>query len=185
MSKVITFSRQFQKGHPREGEPTYFVEKIWKSLVDQAGEMNNPIGHFQDVHDEHFHPMGEGITNVHQYAPKHHTIRAGSRFKVGDKFSPRVWNNDVNPKSGRSGPYHSQQLIIAPDIEIKKIWNFNIDPFGGEYRMDGYEIPTDKLKLIALNDGFMELDDFELWFNVKPGVGFIGQIICWNKDIEY
>lgn len=32
MSKVRTFSRYFPKGHPKEGQPTFFVEKFWKGL---------------------------------------------------------------------------------------------------------------------------------------------------------
>jgi hypothetical protein len=33
MAKVITFSRFFPAYHPRKGEPTYFVEKIWAHLI--------------------------------------------------------------------------------------------------------------------------------------------------------
>lgn len=67
MSKVITFSRYFMKGHPRKGEPTLFVEKLCASI-------NKPL------------PGYENIT------PKYHTIRKGNRFKVGDMFSSRIWS---------------------------------------------------------------------------------------------
>lgn len=38
---------------------------------------------------------------------KHHTIRAGNRFKTGDYFSPRVWSGS---------PYNSKQLNMRPLI---------------------------------------------------------------------
>lgn len=45
---------------------------------------------------------------------KEHTIRKGKRWKVGDKFSPRIW-------SGK--PYKSKQIILAPDTEIKQVFD--------------------------------------------------------------
>lgn len=30
--KVLTFSRQFPKGHPKAGHPTWFVEKVLNSI---------------------------------------------------------------------------------------------------------------------------------------------------------
>jgi hypothetical protein len=34
--KVITFSRTYPSYHPKAGQPTYFVEKVWSSL-DKLG----------------------------------------------------------------------------------------------------------------------------------------------------
>ena len=172
MSRVMTYSRVFPSYHPRAGEPTYFVEKILKGLPHT--EMYEPEGLEIDLG-----MMAEAET-------KHHTIRAGHRWKVGDKFSPRVW-------SGK--PYQSKQIIIAPDIEIKKLWNFEvvIDKKSGyeSVRLNDvllHEINGDqvfmgghyKWKAIAQNDG-LEFDDFCDWFNKS----FSGQIICYNDQIEY
>lgn len=174
MSKVITFSRVYPSYHPKAGQPTNFVEKIYKSLFLM-----------KVVPSELGSSFNFDIMNDNKYSQKHHTIRAGNRFKVGDKFSPRVWGNDVNPKSGRSGPYHSKQIIIAPCIEVKKVFDFVIDMLSGEYLMNGKTIPIETLRQIAINDGFENLDEFELWFDLKRGEGFIGQIICWNENINY
>lgn len=161
MSKVITFSRFFPSYHPRKGEPTYFVEKIIKARI-MLGE--TPC----DVNA----PFEAAI--YHLCDPKYHTIRAGHRFKVGDWFSPRVW-------SGK--PYHSKQIIIAPDIQVKKVWNFSINDYRfwiNNNRSIGST--SSEMKKIALNDGLV-LDDFHNWFQYpKP---FDGQIICWNDKIEY
>lgn len=170
MSRVITFSRTFPAYHPKAGQPTYFVEKLWNSIYAGQDREVALISH-------ELGGIWSGWCEVRESEqPKHHTIRGGHRFKVGDKFSPRVW-------SGK--PYNSKQIIIAPDIEVKKTFDFVIDILGGEYRMNGVAIHIETLKLISMNDGFSELDDFELWFNVKRGEGFIGQIICWNENVNY
>lgn len=125
--------------------------------------------------------IDESITGI-----KKHTIRAGHRWKIGNKFSPRVW-------SGR--PYASKQIIIAPDIEIKKIWNFEIEPTEKNiiFRINGtmvseYRKQTENwfnveiLQEMAKNDG-LDTDDFFEWFDIsKP---FSGQIICWNESVNY
>ncbi len=197
MARVITFSRTFPAHHPKAGEPTYFVEKFWKSLWDQ--DKAHDIHYFQEPYDELFHPWGKDLLNVHRFTGKHHTIRAGDRWKAGDYFSPRVWGTDVNPKSGKSGPYHSKQITIGPDIEIKKVWDFEIEPvlmknvnpgdlyvfikINGQNRWCNASIPDSGLvDRLAINDG-LSVENFKAWF--KWGKPFKGQIICWNEQIEY
>lgn len=159
MSKVITFSRVYPSYHPRKGEPTFFVEKLTKSFqslgydrIDMPDNLEFDLGMY------------------HLCDAKSHTVRGGHRFKVGDKFSPRVW-------SGK--PYQSKQIIIAPDIEVQKIWTFQIE--GPVYWFDGYAMTLNEVKELANNDG-LTADDFECWFNVKE---FDGQVICWNGALEY
>lgn len=166
MSKVITFSRVFPKGNKREGQPTFFVEKIYKSLFLM-----------KTVPPELASSFNFAIMNDDKYFPKHHTIRGGNRWKVGDKFSPRVW-------SGK--PYNSKQIILADDIEIKKVLNIEIinqkviinGVFFGEYARGFYD---DNVATLANNDG-LSLVDFENWFGNKF---FQGQIICWSDAVSY
>lgn len=180
MSKVITFARSFPAYHPKAGQQTDFVRKLWKGFVEselisisKASELSRETGlgdlNFVDVARKYMYNSDH---------PKFHTIRAGSRWKAGEYFSPRVW-------SGK--PYNSPQIIIAPDIKIEKVWDVLID--GHKRRMNvsisgkkdnGYRtlIP---LSDVAKNDGLTN-EDFEDWFNKTP---FIGQVICWNKNIEY
>jgi hypothetical protein len=170
MSKVITFSRYFQKSHPKSGQPTNFHEQIFNSIgydhVDYLKRKNPKL----DI--EILKPIcdfDENITNK-----KHHTIRSGNRFKNGDFFSPRVWS---------SKPYCSPQIILANDILVKKTWDIifvqkekilNINGFSYSFM---YESTIEKL---AKNDG-LSVDDFKAWFP-KP---FVGQIICWSDDVSY
>lgn len=173
MSKVVTFSRVFPAYHPKAGQPTYFVEQIYNSIYKlKTGDWSDAIdldgtGRSYVVELDH---LQKGVKN--------HTIRVGDRFKVGDKFSPRIW-------SGK--PYTTKQIIIAPDIEIKKIWKFEIresDLFiDGVLIFDRVTIDYHtQLGTLAKNDG-LSTDDLLDWFQYpKP---FKGQIICWNENIVY
>jgi len=184
MPKVITFSRTFPSYHPKKGQPTWFVEKFWKSIYDTPyfNYLSDIEANFTNVFgmpDSHLH-------NIHNHKPKRHTIREGHRFEVGEMFSPRVWGNDVNPKNGRSGPYQSKQITIGPDIEIVKIFDFKLTPT--LYYVDGrsYDLNNnfdlEIIDKIATNDG-LEYDDLMYWFKwPKP---FDGQIICWNEEVAY
>lgn len=160
MSKVITFSRVFPADHPKAGEPTYFVEKLVKSF--------NQIRPPHDVPDEIFSKEMYYICE-----PKHHTIRSGNRWKAGDTFSPRVW-------SGK--PYQSKQIIIAPDLEVKKTYSLVLGLNSKDFYLNGIRITPDDMLFIAENDG-LKLSEFLSWFKYpKP---FTGQIICWQEMKEY
>lgn len=175
MSKVRTFSRHFPKGHPKSGEPTFFVEKIWESLYPDIVGWEG----FSSLKE---HGFDIGLNNI--YYPKHHTIRAGNHFKVGDFFSPRVWSDK---------PYTSKQITIAPDIQIKKIWDFEMKPklwFDEcEYYINGKRYGGDELVEVAKNDG-LSIMDFACWFGGNKAAAtkrksFTGQILCWSESVEY
>lgn len=171
MSRVITFSTKFPSYHPRKGEPTHFVEKILRGI------------HVLDDHTKKIMDMDIWST----CDPKWHTIRSGNRWKVGDKFSPRVWGTDINPTSGRSGPYHSKQITIAPDIEIKKTFDFKVDQY--RFIIDGkpfYHQHVSEwhshMDELCKNDG-LSFGELLAWFKVP--CQFDGQIISWSNNINY
>jgi hypothetical protein len=181
--KVITFSRQFPATHPRKGEPTHFVEKIWDSLID-IGE----ISLSKCVELSRYTGICEGYISINSLKrtipkPKNHTIRAGNRWKVGEYFSPRVW-------SGK--PYASKQIEFAPPIQIKKIWTFEMKPAlwfdECQYFINGV-FYNEHLENVSKNDG-LGLIDFALWFAGSGAASstrkpFKGQILCWNESINY
>lgn len=167
MSKVITFSKVFPKYHPKAGHPTYFVEKIYKSLF-----IMKPVP-IELENDFNFNVM-----NDDNHGAKHHTIRKGDRWKVGDKFSPRVW-------SGK--PYNSKQIILCEDIEIKQVYPIRIwreDLLNWRVYINGENVPAPVISELAKNDGLRHRDLLD-WFNVPYEQNFVGQIICWSDDISY
>ena len=167
MSRVITFSRTYPSYHLRKGQPTYFVEKIWDSL---GLPLHQPTILANGLNEEYlnFQRLGDDFI-----WPKHHTVRAGHRWKAGDWFSPRVW-------SGK--PYNSKQIIIAPDIQIKKTYDFELQG-GKAFIHDFMELNNIGLSTISKNDGLL-LNDFVGWFN-DFSKSFSGQIIIWNENINY
>lgn len=179
--RVIIVSRYFLKSHPRAGEPTHFVEKIWKGL--DTG--NHRDGEYS-IWAKHPRQMKTGEWQLphvwrdkmcdDKFYPKYHTIRAGNRWKVGDTFSPRIWSDK---------PYQSKQIVFAPPIEIKKVWDFEMDECG-VFAVGGFYLDNDKYEELAKNDGLTEADTFK-WFmpNYDKPKPFKGQIICWNEKIEY
>lgn len=170
--KVITFSRTFPVTHPRKGQPTYFVEKIY-SATGVPGSHYNAL---PDERERFFDDENE------TFEPKCHTIRGGYRWKVGDRFSPRVW-------SGK--PYASPQIEFNDPIEICKIYDFRIIFLSindVSYYVNGIKLQDiSEVAEIAKNDG-LTLEDFLHWFGVKEGAKpfhFYGQILCWNIGIDY
>lgn len=182
MAKVITVSQKFPSSHPKAGQLTHFVEKIWCSLGGVQDEYRGPWENYQDF-------KKSILWSSRMYGDKHHTVRLGRRWKTGDMASIRVWGNDINPKSNRSGPYHSKQIIIAPDVEVT-VTNIVIECTGNYFQPMKPTIIQNMFKLIssgelAQNDG-LSLDDFKDWFNPKGKKQTIeAQIICWNKNINY
>ena len=176
MSRVITFSRVFPSYHPRAGEPTYFVEKILRGIHDDEHLEQLQIN-YETLRSLNFNDILE-LDSPGKFEPKHHTIRAGHRWKVGDWFSPRVWSGI---------PYKSKQITFAPDIEIKKVWDFLFLSTGiyriGTRQFEG-EVESDHelLEDIAKNDGLSKRDLLE-WFQYPKY--FDGQIIAWNENINY
>jgi len=171
---VRTFSRTYPFYHPKAGEPTFFVEKVLKSLLDK--NETSVANYIYDMGQKlGYQTVDSFYQSIEEQTPKHHTIRAGQHFKPGDTFSPRVWSGT---------PYASKQIQFAPEITIVKTWKFEISK-QGNYAIDEMLYNATELKEVATNDGFTNLDDFELWFNLKRNEVFSGQIICWNPKLEY
>lgn len=160
MSRVITFSTRFRRDHPRAGEPTYFVEKIMAWCADNMlwWEMNKDLTAYDWYK---YYNCGQ---------PKRHTIRAGERWKVGDRFSPRIWSGT---------PRRSKQIIIGPDMEVKKIIPIATD--GLLWFVNYKPASNDLIRKICINDG-LSYEDFVDWFY---GMAFSGQIVCWDANINY
>lgn len=175
MAKVITISRFFPSYHPLKGKPTYFVEKFLRSIYygktpilnDHFEKLNKDYPYACDFRAELAHPMN--------FDPKHHTIRAGKRWKDGDMASVRCWSGV---------PYHSKQIIIAPDVKLKVLdISLRITTVNGKKSNIGAILINDKVwfdwDLLAKNDGLTQ-EQLTQWF--LPNAPFEGQILIWNNE---
>lgn len=160
--KDIKFAVTFPKYHPRAGEPTHFVEKIWEAVPG-----NNIL--YDAINYEVLRPYAESFQSKKMWTPKRTTIRAGHRWKKGDFFVPKIWTGI---------PYRSKPIAICEPLEVLDEEDFTID-MDGIYWLNDDMLTLKELEAIALVDGFDEVDDFELWFNVKKGQTFDGQRISF------
>ncbi len=163
---VIMFSRVFPAYHPKKGQPTYFVEKFiksWDSSHNFKEVAASPFGIAKYIDGDFF------VNN--DFEPKHHTIRSGHRWEEGDMFSPRIWTGK---------PYNSKQFQFALDTRIEKVWDITIR--GYEIRINGNILDREAHFQLSKNDG-LDVNDLKDWFKIP--CQFDGQIICWNKEIEY
>ncbi|MGL4598529.1 MAG: hypothetical protein ACRCYO_13510 [Bacteroidia bacterium] len=76
MAKVITFSRVFPAHHPKKGQPTHFVEKVWANLVDQQKQL--PEFWSEWFMFNHLYDFDHG--GFSDYKPKHHKEPASDLF---------------------------------------------------------------------------------------------------------
>lgn len=168
MSKVITLSRSYPAYHRKKNDPTLFVEKVWKSLLDSGIDVADYI--YEVGKSLNYQYADDVIFSVDISQPKHHTIRKGKRWKTGDKASLRIW-------SGK--PYRSKQITIAPDVELT-VKDIDIDTYFNVV-VDGVFIPFHED--LAKNDGLTGTDLIG-WF--APSLPFSGQILIWNnKTLPY
>jgi hypothetical protein len=183
MTKVLTFIRIFPAYHPKAGQRTYFLEKLLKGFPDYSAEAftltkDNRI-------NDLFPSFPLATDHWESFQPKYHTIRTGRDWQAGDMFIPRVWTGQA---------HLSDQITIAPDIRIEKVWDFEIKSVESLHAtgkvhtsawIDNKPVPEKMYFEIAKNDGldYVDLVDW-LQPNNKPP-GFSGQIICWNKNLDY
>lgn len=188
--RVLTFSRYFPAYHGLKGQSTHFVEKIHVGLnyfgPGQMVQELNPLASQFELMEF----LKSLIATNPALVIKHHTIREGTRWKAGDIIRPRVWS---------ALPYRSKQITFAPDLKVQKVWSFRMIPYPktgvvafyigkklvAEYCQNKSMTGRHTLEVLAANDG-LSFPDLLAWFKVsKLKKPFYGQIICWNKNINY
>lgn len=181
--KVIMISRTFPKKHPKAGQPTMFVEQIWKGL---------PISAEYSIYIKLPKLLKSGKWQVpitwrgelNKLNAKLHTLRAGKRWKVGEIASLRVWSG---------APYRSKQIEIA-QVELKQVWGIKIDIIGNITIKQGKKsflthVYAKGFTDLANNDG-LDRQDLVDWLKCHPKRKkgkylFDGQIVCWSDKIKY
>ncbi len=188
MSKVITYSQKYPGYHPKKGKSTYFVEKF---LLSTGLERLTEEQFFELETLIYGRTKGLLPEMIELYYPKRHTVRSGHRFKQGDYFSPRVWRGVPYQKCfDKDGKLISSQIIIGPDTLITKVFDIEIDWAKRIYINKVFKgiMGAQVSCHLAINDG-LEKQDFIDWFLLSPDYKkenhFSGQIICWDKSIEY
>lgn len=171
--KVLTFSRHFPTGHPKAGQKTYFVEKVWNTMRLPDFSLPKEMRQYIHAYEQLLSPE-QYLQGINVQDKKHHTIRSGSRWKPGDMASLRVWSDK---------PYRSKQIEFA-QVEIVRVWEIEISEF---WFVNGGILEHRQVVELAKNDG-LEYTDFVNWFNIHPKQKdhvFKGQILTWSDKINY
>lgn len=162
------------------GQPNYFIDKIWHSLIDN--EIANSI-QLDDYSVKHLHQFNDYWSNDYRRNPgKNHTIRSGNRWKSGMKIHP-VINNRTKDRF-QFAPVLDCKSV--QDIEIKEMImtaNDCVKLQDGRVftiSIDGKYLIGEEIIKLALNDGFPSVEAFFQYFNTD----FKGQIIHWT-DLKY
>lgn len=150
------------------GKPTYFVEKIHlgllqNSLLDMVGFDDNDFDGFD-------------INKVAECEPKIHTIRKDdkNRWKPGmmiDFF--------INARQ-------KDMFRFAPRIPLKskqRIFMTYLPHLGNGFQVsiNGRELHKSEIKVLAVNDGFETVEDFEDYFiSEMENDEYNGKIIHWT-----
>ena len=159
------------------GQPTYFTNKIMKSMWIHYPELtSNFVFDRSDEEKKRFEEIDpfEDLT-VHEtknLIPKLHTIRRGQRWKKGMKIHMVI--NNRTEKRFQFTPV--LECTGVQDVEIK----FTNPGFYHPTWVDGELLNIHSLKKLAVNNGFLYVDDFFRFFNSY----FSGQIVHWT-DIRY
>ncbi|WP_338814084.1 hypothetical protein V9L05_01420 [Bernardetia sp. Wsw4-3y2] len=174
-------------------EATFFVGKIWSAylhynLVENANQayleyVNSYAKKFpnqilDDKYENCYEVFGEFGLNIDEpkdLKPKLHTIRAGSRWRAEMKI-----HFGINPRS--KNYFQFAPVIPCVSVQEIEIRHKLIGAFIEKVYVfiDGIKIHEEKIKILARNDGFENVDDFFKFFHQD----FTGQIVHWT-DRKY
>lgn len=162
--KVITFSTEFPKWVDSTDRKTWFPEKIWANFpYEQIRPIWDKIP--PEIRDKHFSLFAYEQQIKCDWL-KGTTIRAGRRWKVGDKFSPRIWTGK---------PYNSMQFAFLPELTVLKVEIFERNNYGNFF-LNGRFLGDYQIDKIAEHDG-LGPGPFRSWFHQE----FSGQRITFGQ----
>lgn len=158
------------------GKPNYFIQKIWESLKDQM------VDSYIYRHKKTFGLYWD--ENPSTVSPKIHTIRQdeSNRWKAGIDIHFVI--NNRTKEHFRFAPVLKcvsvQSIVISemimtpyPCIILNNEKVFTV-------KVDQKYLAADKIKELAINDGFPSIESFFDYFNED----FTGKIIHWT-DLKY
>lgn len=154
-------------------KPTYFVEKIWQSLLRDGVEMN--AVEFTEKFKEVLPLIGKA--KIGDYPQKKHTIRkdTNNKWKAGNKIHFVINNRTKN---------RFQFAPIVQCVSTQKIEIYHGDKSkpvvfinDTNHSLLRRALNENEIKDLALNDGFDNESDFFNYFKED----FTGKIIHWTS----
>lgn len=175
------------------GKPNFFIEKIWQGFEKGDGVFNvkcmlhggisEHIGTYYDDYKfaciDKLGVAWDGVFHGASFTerdPKIHTIRYDphNRWKPGMKIHPIINNRTKD------------RFQFAPTLKVKSIQKIETENMGyyqdNDIWVDDRELQFEDMELLAVNDGFPNLESFFDFFNEDLKDGW--KIIHWT-DLKY
>jgi hypothetical protein len=172
---ILGFKERFENG-----EPTYFIDKIWNALIDTV-KNRDAMTHYQEYRADYERKFSRKWQLDEFYVPKLHTIRtdASGRWKV---------NMDIHFSINVRKPGYWRFAPVVPVIGIQRIEiKEMVMAVGGCIKLkdervfvvevDGRRLEKMEIEQLAKNDGFEGAEEFFGWFKKD----FVGKIIHWTE----
>lgn len=186
---TLSFSQQIN------GNPNYFVQKIWKSI--KANIRLEPLD-YEWYEAKAKRQFNFDITKPTQVNAKDHTIRVDphKRWRAGMSIHPVISNRTPNRfQFAPTIKCVSVQRIDIKDVTDKSKTGADLNYvyvikhrvgdvdfyLAYEVYVDGKRLMSDVIERLAINDGFESADSFFEYF--KDGI-VDGSLIHWT-DIKY
>jgi hypothetical protein len=169
---ILPFSTQLN------GKPTYFPEKILKSLIEFYQGNETIIGSIHESIYECSRYKIDDFINVLDFIeeskPKKHTIREDrkDRWKVGYLIDFYINTRKVN--MFQFAPRVNCLGVQKIEIRHQEIMN------DANISVDGKVLNASEKEKLAINDGFDSFKEFLEYFNTD----FTGKLIHWT-DLKY
>lgn len=154
-------------------QPNYFIEKIWKGLLNGPGNLEESYMNYQGRYLDKFGDFWDGDTFSEFLEPKFHTIRRDpdNLWKAGMDIQLVIHQGTQD------------EFQFAPPIKCQTVQRIQID-YSKLINTDGpavfidYElVDKETLVQLALNDGFPTVSDFFYYFNEE----FSGNLVHWSN----
>lgn len=152
------------------GQPNYFIEKIWKGLTNLSAHLESDYYQYLQRYIEKFNHSWDGDEYTEFLEPKIHTIRkdAGNLWASGMEIA-MVTDKD-----------RPEEFQFAPTLSCQGIQKMTIVKEGSrpvQVRVNERLLGEPELHQLAVNDGFQNAEDLCSYFNNS----FEGKLIHWTS----
>lgn len=153
------------------GEPTYFVEKIWAGLRNENLSTRSEELFYSENAKKFLYSSG--------FEPKIHTIREdkNNRWRVGNKIHFVI--NNRQPNRFQFAPVIECTGVQIIEIEYIDYYKEGVYEYIREVTIDGRLLSNIEVEVLAQNDGFKNADEFFSYFSNYEY--FKGKIIHWTN----
>lgn len=152
------------------GQPNYFIEKIWKGLTSLSAHLENDYYQYLQRHIEKFDRSWDGDQYTEFLEPKIHTIR---------KDTDNIWHSGMEIAMVIDKD-STEEFQFAPTLSCQCIQKIVIGKEDGrlvQLSIDGRVLAEVELQQFAVNDGFQNADELYAYFNGS----FTGKLIHWTS----